>query len=223
MRNFRVCLCVIAVGTLSLLGLPAQAAYVESFFTFENDGAVTDPPFGTVRFEDGVGANKLKVTVDIDNIKLGAGADIEQFGFNLNESGLTSTLVLDPFPQMFGGVALAMSYNDTVKGRNPDYDYVVDFGSGSPTLDPVMFTIGATGLTLNNLFGANSSSQNNKPDGQFHAHIQGTSAGSSGVGSSESIGGDFGTTVVPIPTALPLFVSALVGLGLVARRKAKAV
>ena len=126
----------------------------------------------------------------------GPGADVEQFGFNLDFGG-TVTLIS-------GTNSATLEEDGRVKGRNSSFDYVVDFGPGQPFFATVQFVVEGPGLDLDAFLNAPLSTQNNKPDANFMAHIQSTST----PGGSESIGG-----VVPVPAAVWLFGSSLAALG----------
>lgn len=180
----------------------AHAASASFDFSFENDGDLSGSSFGTVVVSDNV-ANQLAFEVMADTSVLGAGADVEQFGFNLDFAG-TVTLVS-------GTNSAALEQDARVKGRNSIFDFVVDFGQGQPFFDSVEFVIEGTGLDLSAFLSAPLSTQNSKPDASFMAHIQSTHT----PGGSESIGG-----VVPIPGAVWLFGSALGVLGWLRRRSA---
>lgn len=190
---------VSAVFTLGIASV-GNAASVTQEFTFENDGDLNSPPFGTLVIDE-VAADQLKFTITIDS-QLGPDRDVQSFGFMLDFDG--ATLVA-------GSDALSLATDAMVQGRNSTFDYVASFGNGAPILNPVMFTIEGVGLDLRAIFDAGFSSQNNKPDAQFMAHIQstGTTPG------SESIGGNY----VPIPGAVWMFGSGLVALFGFTRRK----
>ena len=191
LRAIRLALVFILAVTLSSSGI-AQAASMVFDFTFENDGTLTNPPFGTLTVNE-TATDKLTLTIDVDNTKLGTGADVHEFGFMLNFAGAI---------MLAGGDALSLTPNAKVQGRNSFFDYVAGFGTGSPQLEPATFTIMGTGLNLMALQGAGLSTQNNKPnDAQFMAHIQGTSPLDPG---SESIGGVY-PSPVPEPTSALLF------------------
>lgn len=178
----------------------ANAAAITQDFTFENDGDLTNPPFGTVMIDE-VATDKLKFTITV-NSKLGTNPDNHKFGFMLDFSG--ATLVA-------GGDAVWLKTDKKVNGRNSIFDYVVSFGNGGAKINPAMFTIMGPGLDLTAVYNAGISSQNNKPDAQFMAHIQNTGT----IEGSESIGGSY----VPIPGAVWLFGTGLVALAGFARRK----
>ena len=178
----------------------AHDASVSFDFSFENDGDLFASSFWTVTVSDEV-TDQLSFQVSANTAVLGSGADVEQFGFNL-DFAIAVTLVS-------GTNSATLSQDDQVKGRNSDFDFVVDFGQGQPFFASVEFVIEGTGLDLAAFLNSPVSTQNNKPDAQFMAHIQSTST----PGNSESIGG-----VVPIPAAAWLFGSALGLLGWLRRR-----
>ena len=185
---------------ICLIAVSAPAVSATFSFSFENDGDLSASSFGTVLVSDAV-ANQLAFEVSADTAVLGAGADIEQFGFNLDFAGAI-TLVS-------GTNSASLQEDARVKGRNSIFDFVVDFGQGQPFFDSVEFVIEGAGLDLAAFLGAPVSIQNNKPAASFMAHIQSTRT----PGGSESIGG-----VVPVPGAVWLFGSALGALGLLRRR-----
>lgn len=208
MRRFwRAAASVLSVGVLLGIGTAADAASISQNFTFENDGDVTDAPFGTVLIDE-VAADQLKFTITI-NSKLGPDPDIHEFGFMLDFAG--ATLVA-------GGDALSLGTGGSIAGANRTFDYVADFGNGGAVkLNPAMFTIAGSGLDLSAIYSAGIARQNSKPDAQFMVHIQNTggSGASSGVGGSEALGGNY----VPIPGAVWMFGSGLVALFGFTRRK----
>jgi hypothetical protein len=187
---------------ICLIAVSAPAAGATFNFSFENDGDLFASSFGTVMVSDAV-ANQLAFEVSADTSVLGAGADIGQFGFNLDFAGAITLLS--------GTNSATLLEDASVNGRNSNFDFVVDFGRGQPFFSSVTFIIEGSGLELGAFLGAPVSTQNNKPDALFMAHIQSTSTH----GGSESIGG-----VVPVPAAFWLFGSALGLLGWIRRRVA---
>jgi hypothetical protein len=182
---------VLLLAVAALFGGALHAATIELNFSFENDGDLSDPSFGTVLVSDDE-VDRLSFEINVDTSVLGIGADVEQFGFNLD---FANSIAL-----ISGTNSAQITQDDKVKGRNSIFDYVVDFGQGQPFFSTVEFVIEGMGLDLSNLLGAPVSTQNSKPDAQFMAHIQSTST----PGGSESIGG-----VVPVPGAIWLFLSAI--------------
>jgi hypothetical protein len=181
----------------------AQSATIVLPFSFENDGVLNDAAFGSVGVSDDQ-TDRLTFEVAVDTAILGGGADISTFGFNLDYDGSI---------ELISGTNSATLNADTrVGGRNSIFDYVVDFGRGQPFFDFVEFVIEGNGLTLSALSNVDLSTQNNKPDAQFMAHVQSTAT----LAGSESIGGV--VTPVPVPAAAWLFGSALGMLGWIRRK-----
>ncbi len=206
-RSWRTVASALSVGVLLSMGAASHAASITQDFTFENDGDVTDAPFGTVVIDE-VAANQLKFTITI-NSKLGPSPDIHQFGFMLDFAAVTLVA---------GGDALSLGTGGSISGANRNFDYVADFGNGGAVkLNPAMFTITGVGLDLSAIFDAGTATQNDKPDAQFMVHVQNTGGfgASNGVGSSEALGGSY----VPIPGAVWMFGSGLVALLSFTRRK----
>ena len=121
------------IAVLALLGLLLSGASVARAlpmvfeFTFENDGDLTNSPFGTVTV-NGDAADRLTFTIDLDKTKLGAAADIHEFGFNLDFVG---AITLDPDPTVIDGVTLSLSSNAKLRGRNSRFDWVIGLGNGT--------------------------------------------------------------------------------------------
>jgi hypothetical protein len=196
MERYRMKFCLFLLS--AFLCCSAQSATIELSFSFENDGILNDAAFGSVGISQDQ-TNRLAFEVAVDTSIMGDGADISAFGFNLD---------YDESIQLISGTNTATLIADArVGGRNSIFDYVVDFGRGQPFFDSVEFVIEGNGLTLSALSNVDLSTQNNKPDAQFMAHVQSTST----LAGSESIGGV--VTPVPVPAAVWLFGSALGLLG----------
>jgi len=163
--------------------------------SFENDGKLTANSFGVVIVSDDI-QDQLSFRIEANTSVLGSSADVEQFGFSLDFAEAITLIGGTNSPEI--------GQDRRVKGRNSIFDYLVDFGQGQPFFNTVEFTIEGDGLDLAALLNSPLSSQNDKPDAQFFAHIQSTRT----PGGSESIGG-----VVPVPAAVWLFGSALGLLG----------
>lgn len=209
------------VSTISILlffSVTIHAAPVTYFFTFENDGdLVYDPsnPFGTLTIDDSV-VDKLTFTIDIETSILGPDSDIHEFGFMMDFS---DALVFDPDPTVISGVTVDFKTggnSDKVQGRNSVFDYVVDFGSGTPYLNPVTFTLAGAGLDMTAITSAGISTQNDKENAQFMVHVQSTTTNSG----SEALGGLYQpASPVPEPTTMILFGAGIASLAAVGRRK----
>jgi hypothetical protein len=175
-------------------------------FSFENDGDLTNGPFGTVTVVEGYNStaavNTLTFTIDIDQSKLLGTPDIHQFGFQTNFVG---TIAFVPKTQVVGYGTNTITLKklgilDKVSGfGSTRWDYVVDFGNGAnPVLDPVTFTVGGVGLSLLALDNQDFAYKNAKtflgPVSNFAVHVQSTGANRQG---SEGLGGYYETSVVP--------------------------
>jgi len=199
-----VCYLLVALGA-ACFSSTALASSVIFQFTFENDGDLSAPSYGSVEISDDT-VDQLRFDITANTDVLGEGADVEQFGFNLDFS--------DAVTLVSGTNSATIEADKRVKGRNSRFDWVVDFGQGQPFFSSASFIIEGSGLNLDaiSLTDSGISSQNNKPDAQFMAHIQSTSTSSG----SESIGG----MNIPIPAVAWLFPAGLItGLGWM-RRKA---
>ncbi len=183
--------------------IPAEATVVNYHLSFENDMDLMNDPFGTISVSDEIGVNKLTFTIDVDNSKLGANADIHMFGFQL--SGFAGTLTLSP--TMISGETIELFVgpsNDTqVAGMgNTQFDYLVHFGNGNPTLEPVTFMLqGNMTFGLANLDPLDTINTNTGKITNFGLHVQSTSTQPG----SEALGGQWipctPTNSIPEPTS----------------------
>jgi hypothetical protein len=198
---------VLGAAFVSIVAVvPAEATVVNYLLSFENDMELLNDPFGFVSVSDEIGVNKLTFTIDIDNTKLGANADIQMFGFQVN--GFAGSLTLSPTVissetiQLFVGPS-----NDTkVAGMgNTEFDYLVHFGNGNPVLEPVMFMLqGDTTFGLANLDPMDTVLTNTGKVTNFGLHVQSTSTQPG----SEAFGGHWfrepptTTNAIPEPTSV---------------------
>jgi hypothetical protein len=204
----------------TVVSVPAEATVVNYLLSFENDMELMNAPFGTISVSDEIGVNKLTFTIDVDNSKLGANADIQMFGFQLN--GYAGSLTLSP--TMISGESIQLFVgpsNDTkVAGMgNTEFDYLVHFGNGNPTLDPVTFMLqGDMTFGLSNLDEMDTILTNTGKITNFGLHVQSTSTQPG----SEALGGrwfrETPPNTIPEPTsALTFFL--LSSFALAARKK----
>ena len=202
MRQFYITL--VGVGLLAFAPVNDVQAGMSLFqFSFENDGELTNAPFGTLKVVEGFnGVDTLTFTIDLDQTKLGANVDIHEFGFQLDldydnngTDNVTGVVDLVPKPQFVGSgsntfTLTTLGTMDPVAGfGRTAWDYMLNFGSGAnPTLNPFTFTVGAPGLTLSALQFDDQPFKNNNPNkptvSNFAVHAQSTStsAGSEGLG-----------------------------------------
>ena len=189
----------------------ASAATIDLIYEF--DGVEPVQTYATVDITQ----NGTDLDFAINYIgNLGTGADIHEFYFNL-------TSPPDPVTGLAITADNAPSDAYTVLGPNPSiaggagssFDWGVSFGNGAGngagngTLQTATFTLSADqSLFVSDLF--ETSSSNNVPPANVAVHFQGTDTSPG----SETIGG-----VVPVPAAVWLFGSGLLGLVGIARRR----
>lgn len=199
--------------------VPAHAAvvtfeYTESFGAVSPDGS---SPWATATFDDGGGTGSVTLTMTA-SADIGA-ADITEMYFNLVDDSQTT---LDGLGFTFdSGVEATNSVTATTNafraGGDGFYDILFDYPPppGNATLFSAglssVYTITGTGLTANdfNVFGEPGPGGNAGP---FLSVARFQSTGVDGQGS------DF-VGAVPVPAAVWLFGSGLLGLVGVARRK----
>ena len=195
---------------LTLFTSSAQATTVSYILDQSNTLALPD------------GSNYLQVTID-DNggggtvdfwvetvpgaFTAGTNFGIQSFGFNF--TGVTAPSAVDFIVPNGWNVDVPPPNNQDGFG---DFDFIVSNGGGN-RLDPLHFSIATTeGLSS---FFALSSGNAGEGNAAFAAHVAGFTVNGSSV-TSAWFGG---STVVPVPAAVWLFVSGLLGLAGVARRR----
>ena len=201
-----------ALIMLASISLAQTASAVTIDLVYEFDGVEPVQTYGTVDITQN--------GTDLDFVisyfgNLGSNADIHQFYFNLTTppdpvTGLVITAdnapdnaytLLGPSPSVTGGAGAS-------------FDWGVSFGngggpSGNGILQTATFTLSADqALSVSDLF--ETSSPNNTPLVNVAVHFQGTATRPG----SEIVGG-----VVPVPAAIWLIGSGLLGLIGVARGK----
>lgn len=178
-----------AICLLNFHYLSNAYASIETFeFVIDNDGDLGfSPPFGTLRVSDDV-VDQLEFTISIDTSKFGPNADIQSFGFQVDFAGV---LDFNPSPTTILGKTLTFS-NKVAGTGNTSFDVVVNFGNGSPIINPVTFVLEGTGLDLDDLFNASTTETNTSLDVHFMVHVQSTDTAAG----SEAIGGLY-VPVVP--------------------------
>lgn len=168
-----------------------RAAYVTQL-DVANGGSAT-PPFATVTIEDSGDdaglGSDIRITVDL--IGDYASQDIEQFGFNVNGVAV-GDLVFSGLGDWTADITPASMASFGT------FDVTVNGGTG---VDPLIFTIAVGGDSIATYTSALSSG----------GYLFAAKIAASGPGSF--IG------VVPVPAALPLFLSALAVFGFAARRR----
>ncbi len=230
--RLKIC-CLFVVSLLSIGGLArnADASFITSTITYTNvSGSPT--PYGTVTISD-VSVGRLRVNINV-NDAFGANRDIHQFGFNMNSVFmLTNTaLTVLPFNPPTGTYSIsapggaANTRNVSGNGSNL-FDYVVDFGAGTPYVEPMIFDLLGSGLDINDFNPASNTGINNSTGTvQFGIHLQSTAP----LANSVFLGGNYGTVQggpggnpeVPEPTSVLIWLSAsMCGVGLTAYRKRK--
>jgi hypothetical protein len=225
------------VFTLALgafLGMETQAAFVDYILDQTNIETIfpDGQPYLTVRIEDGLtfGAdtNAVRFTVDvIDSVFTSGGVSkgnnfgIRDFGFNLAAGAPTvaDSNIVGPS----GWVGNVVPPNNQLDGFGR---FTADIkGTGTNRFDPLVFWItGVVGDTIAS-YAAPSTNGNGGPAVQgnawFAAHVGDFIVNGSTINNGY-FGGGNGTTPpspVPLPAAAWLMLSALVGGGLIARRK----
>ena len=207
-----------AIAAFGLFSLQATAAVVTFDYT-ESFGAVPpggSPPWATATFDDGGTAGSVMLTMDV----LATIGDVTGMYFNLVDD---SQATLDGLSFTFDGVAstgpeansVSVGTNNFRADGDGFYDILFDFPPppGNVRFGPgeqVVYTITGTGLTALdfNVFGEPGPGAGNPGPFLSVARFQSTPGGG-----SDWVG------AVPVPAAVWLFGSGLLGLVGVARRK----
>lgn len=190
------------LGALLFAGGLTQAQAYTTNLNISNNNNFTSPPFATVTIDQLIGGD-IQFTVNLVGTDT-SGQNIEVFGFNISDG---TSLTVDNFllPTNWG-VAVAPPPN-TLDGFGA-FDVAVQM-NGSQGLDPLMFTISAAGDSIATYAFAGSTGSQPYSGSLFAARISSTGPGA-------FIGGG---SPVPVPPAVWLFGSGLMGLGIISRRR----
>jgi hypothetical protein len=191
------------VGFAQPVGAIAYMVELDTAFSNYDPG---DPgyigSYGTVNFID-IG-NDIVFTITFGS-DLGTNPDLHEFYFNTTDdiAGLSIDIQTPTSP--IG--SLDYQYNTNSNSHRPDgdgyFDGVIEFGSGDPVLNSIIFTLTAdTPLDINNFIA--QSVGGNKGAFTFAAHWQNTNTSAG----SEFVGGN----PVPLPGALCFLGSGIIGL-----------
>lgn len=188
---------------------PTHAAFIETTLNFTNNNNWTNPGvFATVKIEDdgeiGVDAGEIKFTVSLLNEPLAENFLIEQFGFA--GTGLDLSTATFDFSAMTPVWAYSGGANMSVFGTFQDS--VQWSGQGSGGDEPLIFTIDIAGDAISNYVTTPSTGGQPRVPSFFSIKV-----------SSQGPGAFIGESAVPVPAAVWLFGSGLLGLVGMARRK----
>jgi hypothetical protein len=189
------------LGMLMFGGVTQAQAYTTTL-DLSNNNNFNNPPFATVTIDELLSGD-IQFTIDLVGADT-SGQNIEQFGFNIFGS---TSLTADNFilPTNWSAAIAPPPNTMAVFGA---FDIAVQM-TGSQGLDPLTFTISATGDSIATYATAVSTGGQPNAGSLFAAKISSTGPGA-------FIGGG---SPVPLPTAVWLFGSGLLGLVSIARRK----
>ena len=196
---------VAMVSAIAMSASVAQAAIIETegndTFATANAGAIPDTLIGSIG-----DASAVSNDVDIWSFNLGAG---QNFGANISYTGLYNPIDVNPIMTLF--MENAGSYY-AVASTDPD-----SFGT---SLDFTTWASGNYFLSISADFNnAEDAFGNNQSDSSFFTteDVLGTAFSNFNGGSFTSF--DYQVSTVPVPAAVWLFGSGLLGLMGVARRR----
>jgi hypothetical protein len=192
------------LGTLMFAGGLSQAQAYSTYLNSSNANSLTNPPFAQVTINQ-LGGGDIEFIIDVVGTEL-SGQMIEQFGFNISDSTALT-------PGNFTFSSPTDWSADTTPTATMDgfgkFDVVVNGGTSTAHLT---FTISAGGDSIATYATDGSTTQGNgqgQTSSLFAAKIS-----SQGQGAFLA-----GGTPVPLPAAIWLFGSGLMGIVVVARRK----
>ena len=209
---------LLCTSALVFAVMPVHAATVTfNLSTVFSDGAVAPDgpaPYGTVTLDDGDTAGSVQMTVDVSG-SVGL-ADMTELYLNFDPSFDVSNLLFDYYLGSTGPQALNVSTG--LDAYKADGDGFYDIWFNFPTADGSTFSGGQTvvyDITSTALITASSFNFLSAPaggSGPFLAASKWQSTGPDGLDSAW-------VAAVPVPAAVWLFGSGLLGLVGVARRK----
>lgn len=205
---------IFKIGALAAVfaGGSVNAATVSYYIDQSND-LPDNVNYAKVTISDGLGGN-IDFTVDVIlsafSVSSGANFGMQNFSFNYNNSlTVTSTNITDIDPASW-----TISQDANAGGGFGKFEFQLD-GTGSSRTETLTFSInGVTGDTINDY--AIGSTLNPSSGEFFAAHIAGFDE-TNGVTSAQFAG----STLVPVPAAVWLFGTGLIGLVGVARSKTR--
>jgi hypothetical protein len=227
----------IAAAILATAALASPASAATATFTSDHcsgggcgNGSATGQPggFGTITAID-LGGGSIDISIALNNgNSFSNGGFPLTFGFNLvgdptiTYSGLPSSFeVTNGF-----NIGMATGNNSQIAGNYHqdgfgNFEYGVDLttsGSSGPKISTLDFIINGAGLTLASFAELSGGMAN--PSAFFVLDIlSGTTNKTGLVDCCVGQGTPFEVNPVPLPGALPLFISGLVGLGWISKRR----
>lgn len=204
-----------AVLALGIVAAPAQAASVSYFLDKSND--LSDGTnYLKVTISDGL-AGAIDFTVEtLSPLSSIAGSNygIQDFGFNTTLA--PGTITSGNFSGLVAGWSISVAPPTIAADGFGKFEFAVSNG-GSNRLDPLTFSINVAGDSINSYYEA-STGNAGQGNVQYAAHVAGftTQSCTSGPCTSAWFGGG---APVPLPAAVWLFGSGLLGLIGVARRR----
>lgn len=210
----------------ALVSTPATSASITYLLQTSNESAFLPDPedYLSVTIEEVADDIRFTVaTLDAfgsDPFSEGGNFGMQTFGFNIEDAflaGLVDTFDADNIEFLSSGPEWKVtSRNLSQFGR---FDVVLA-GKGNSRLDELVFMI--TGIDGDNISTyAAPASQDPDAGGWFAAHVAGFTFGESSISSAWFAGGDGSVppNEIPVPAAVWLFGSGLLGLASIARRR----